>query len=212
MISGVIFDLDGVLADTNSMWVQLYRDISHKVGISGELSYEKITKNFGEKYEIVLEELIGRENMTVGLSLLENRIHSKSWINDLKPVPAAIPVLGELKKRRIRMAVVSGNNKDVLLSCLRILGMTAYFQTTVAADEVTRAKPDPEAILKAISILNLQKSGVIYIGDAGNDVKAARAAGIRVATVLTGALDRKKAESLKPDWILNDVGELLTIL
>ena len=212
MINGIIFDLDGVLADTSSMWIGLYRNITHKVGISRTLSDDEITKNFGEKYELVLEGLVGKANMGRALPMLENKIYSEDWLNSLKPTPHSPEVLERLGKIGLKMAVVSGNKSDILHKILKSLGFENYFQTTVGADQVRKAKPDPESLLKAISVLNLKKSEVIFIGDATNDVKAARAAGIRVGVVLTGALKEKKAKELEPDWILPDLSKLLNIL
>jgi HAD superfamily hydrolase (TIGR01509 family) len=212
MIKGVIFDLDGVLADTNSMWVQLYRGIIHKLGISGNLSDDQITKNFGEKFQIVLEELVGKENLEEATKMLEKRINSEDWVNNIKPTPHALEVLEHLREHKFKLGVVSGNRAKILKRSLRILGMAKYFQTTVGADEVKKAKPSPEALLKALSELNLSKSEVIYLGDHQNDVKSAISAGIKVAVVLTGALNHKKARELEPDWIIPDLSRLLKIL
>ncbi len=212
MIKGVIFDLDGVLEDSNKSWISLYRDISHKVGISGKLSDDEITKDFGEKYEVVLEGLVGKEKLSQALQMLRHTLESDAWTRDIKLTPHSLKVLDNLEKRGTRLAVVSGNTSKILERAIKTLGIGNYFHSIVSSDDVGKAKPDPEGILKALSSLGIPKSEAVYVGDAANDVMAARRAGVRVAVVLTGALNRGKAEEIRPDWILQDLQGLLKIV
>jgi len=155
---------------------------------------------------------VGKDKLSKAMRLLQEAINSKDWVRNIKPTPYSVEVLEALKKKGIKLAVFSGNSSEVLEKSLKALKIRQYFHAVVSADDVKKMKPDPEGLLKALSSLNLQKSEAIYVGDALNDVKSAKAAGVKVAVVLTGALNRKKAEVVKPDWIIEDLGGFLEIL
>ena len=212
MIKGVVFDMDGVLVDSNRSWVELYKKVASQVGVSKNFSYDEITQNFGEKNEIVLEGLVGKDRLAQAVSILEATITSDEWIESLRATSNSLAVLDHLRQRGLKLALVSGNEERVVRRILTRLGMLSYFEILVCGDEVEHAKPDPEGLLKAIAGLGLSTSEVVYIGDASNDVKAARAAGVPVLVVLTGALNRRKAEALKPNGLMPDLRGLLALI
>jgi HAD superfamily hydrolase (TIGR01549 family) len=212
MIKGIVFGMDGVLASTNRSWINLYRKIAQQAGVARPLSDEEVTKDFGERYEAVMGGIVGTKLLPKAMELFWEYMHSGVWMKEIKQTPYCRQALDELKKRELKLGVVSGNTAPVLEKMLDELGIKPYFQTLVSADDVARAKPDPESLKKALQKMQIKNTEAIYVGDAANDVKCARAAGVRTAVVLTGALDKQHAGDVRPDWIFEDLRGLVDIL
>lgn len=212
MIKGIIFDCDGVVCDTNKIWVAAYRKTARMVGIKKSLSDKFITRKFGDTYWNVLQSVVGDEKIKQAYPLLMDYINSDIWLENLKPLPHTEEVFSELRSMGIKLAVASGNTNKILQRTVGKVGMTKYFDALVSADEVENAKPAPDLLLKAASKLGISPRDLIYVGDAPNDVRAAKSAGMRVVVALTGALEPGPARSLHPDWVINDLSELILIV
>ena len=212
MIKGVIFDCDGVLCDTHTIWVAAYRKVARMVGVKRYLSEKFITRGFGDTYWNVLQSIVGEHKIKKAYPLLMNYINSDEWLEKLKTLPYTEQILTKFKSKGLKLAVASGNTHKVLQRTVGKVGITKYFDALVSASEVEKSKPAPDILIKAARKLSIPSEHLIYVGDAANDVRAAKSAGIRVASMLTGALDRNLAESLSPNWILNDLSELLPIV
>lgn len=204
--------MDGVLASTNKGWMSLYRKIAKQVGVVRDLSDEEVTRDFGDRYEVGIERIVGKDSLPKAMELFWDHLNSTDWTKGIKQAPYCRDVLDELKRRELKLAVVSGNTAPVLNKMLDALGIRSYFHAVVSADDVAKAKPDPESLTKALKRVQAKNTEAIYVGDAANDVRCARAAGVRVAVVLTGALDKQHAGNVRPDWVFEDLRGLLDII
>jgi pyrophosphatase PpaX len=90
------------------------------------------------------------------------------------------PVLAELERRRVRLAVVSSRRLAPLEWGLGVCGLRRHFETVVGLDCVAQPKPDPEGLLLAARRLGVHASRAVYIGDREVDVDAGRHAGMTV--------------------------------
>lgn len=85
--------------------------------------------------------------------------------------------MAELKKRKLKIGLISNNNRKIILSTLHQLKIRGYFDIIMTMDEVKRRKPHPEMVIKACKMLEISPREAIVVGDTQNDMLAGKRAG-----------------------------------
>jgi HAD superfamily hydrolase (TIGR01509 family) len=206
MIKGIIFDMDGVIVDSNQFhydnWNTHFKkhfnitiakeDFASRLGESAK----DFTKYFVDKYEINedYKEVLGEI-----LSYYEK--NSKK----LKLKEGIIEALPKLKKK-YKIALATGANKEWAMQVVTSLGIVDYFDYIIAGNEVKKAKPEPEIFLRAAEMIKLRPEECVVIEDAAFGILAAKRAGmycISIPDELTKLQDHSLA-----DIKLNSIKEL----
>ena len=158
--------------------------------------------------------------------LLIDRIHTRFidrmiafYRNDvgLAPFPHAERVFTEIKRKGIKIALNTGFTRsitDTILHRLRWDSRNTLIDRVICSDEVTNGRPFPDMIEVLIDDLGISSpSRVLKVGDTEVDVEEGRNAACgKVVSVTTGAYTRQQLESYSPDYIIDDLEELLSIL
>jgi HAD superfamily hydrolase (TIGR01509 family) len=181
MITAIIFDMDGVLVDSEPFHMQIERrqfelnglsvpEQEHLsfMGTASELMWRKIR----EKYHTALTEQ----------ELLEqNRAESIRFFSELEhiPVMAGLPeLLEKLRSKNYPMAVASSSFPEVIELLLRKSNLRNYFQVVVSGEEAGKSKPAPDIFLLAAQKLGVSSGQCLVVEDSRNGIKAARSAGM----------------------------------
>lgn len=184
MIKAVIFDMDGLLVDSEATWStadreflahygKTYRPIdkSRFMG-SGVREFIKFIK---KKFAIDgNEEKLLSERMGIFQRLVNK---------NLKLMPGAKNLLKELSKNGYPLAMATGNTRQMMDLMTENLKIRKYFNVTVSNDEVPHGKPAPDIFLEAARRLGVKPSQCVVLEDAVNGVLAAKAAGMRAIAV-----------------------------
>jgi len=117
-----------------------------------------------------------------------------------------------LKERGYKIAIVTTKLSDVVDMGLRLTKLDEFFDVIVALDHVTRAKPDPEPVLMALEKLGSTPEEAIMVGDNSHDILAGKNAGTKTAGVAWTLKGREFLASLQPDYLLDNMRDLLSIL
>ncbi len=169
----VIWDLDGTLVDSRAYHWRAWRETLAALGYS--LTYEQFLATFGWRNEEILRQLLGPD-------LPEEAV---ARIAGLTLLPGARVWLERLHRAGWRQALATSAPRQNVETILAVLGISAYFQATVCAEDVQRGKPDPEIFLRAAARLGVPPARCVVVEDAPAGVEAARRAGMRVVGVLT---------------------------
>ncbi|RLI95441.1 MAG: hypothetical protein DRO90_00345 [Candidatus Altiarchaeales archaeon] len=212
----IIFDLDGVLVISNNVHIEVIRRVLRHVGINKNIRDEEITCHFGKAYGDVLRAIMGKDYSEEKLEEASNYqyklLNSEWFLKKIEKIPGLREFLLRLRKRNIKIAIATGNDRRFTERMLRFLNISDLFDFVATIDDVSESKPSPEMIQKIINALDIRKEEVLFVGDSRNDVLAARNSGVRCAVVLTGILTRADAEKLKPDFIIDNVLEVERIM
>lgn len=177
----VLFDFDGVIADTEpSNCAYLERALYH-YGIS-LTDAEKISL-LGKNNPPCLEQFLHRASPPVPLDVFHT--YRKSLGNTyengaLAPMPGLLSVLEELRQRNIKIALVSSTNHHLIKIGLRRLGLDSYFDVVICGDMVHNRKPSPEPYQMAFHLLGAQPQDCLILEDSLPGVQAGKAAGALV--------------------------------
>jgi HAD superfamily hydrolase (TIGR01509 family) len=208
-ISAVVFDMDGVLVDTEHLWDEVR---------------EELTTEWGGRYTPEAQEaMMGMSSLewsrylheTVGLREAPERINQEvvrrmlaRYDVELPVIPGAIEAVRRLDGAGYRLAVASSSNRELIDAVLRRLELAALFEVTVSSEEVERGKPAPDVYLEAARRLEVEPAECVAIEDSASGIRAARAAGMRVIAYPNRHYPPPAEVLASADVVLDSLGEL----
>jgi len=204
LFHGFIFDIDGTLTSTNQLIFDSFNFIAKKY-LDKTFSDEEIIGLFGPTEGQIIKKLFGENHKEVSEDYYKfySDNHSMADI-----YPGLKEILVELKNSNYPIGIFTGKGRNSSMITLTKLGIDKYFDLIVTGDDVENSKPSPEGILKFVDKFNLEKQKVLMIGDSVSDVKAAREAGVKIASVLWDSYGEEEVKTLQSDYYFHSVGEL----
>jgi len=176
----VVFDNDGLLLDTESVWTRAERDLFERrglaftpadklelVGTSAELAARILERRLGEPGRVLIDEL--------------NELVIAELEHGVEAMVGARELLHELTRRGMPIGLVSNSPLRFVQRSLQIVGFADRFDVVLSAHEVAAPKPSPDAYLEACRRLGVAAGpSVVALEDSPTGVAAARAAGLTV--------------------------------
>ena len=209
---GVLFDLDGTLADTVELILKSYR-YTMRTHLGAAPPDERWLSTMGtplrDQLRAFARDAAEAEAMLETYTTFQRRVHDQM----VKPFPGACEALAELRSLGSRIAVVTSKREEVARRTLSVCGLDSHVEALVCAEHVQRGKPDPEAVHLALASLGLagKAADVLFVGDSPFDLRAGRAAGTRTAAVCWGACTRDTLIAERPDYVLERWEELFEL-
>jgi HAD superfamily hydrolase (TIGR01509 family) len=181
----VIFDNDGLLLDTESVWTRAERDLFERRGLDFTPAHKR--ELVGTSAEIaggVLERRLGEPGRAAELIEELNELVVAELEHGVEAMVGARELLVELRRRGTPIGLVSNSPLIFVRRSLEIVGFTDHFDVVLSAHEVAAPKPAPDPYLEACRRLNVEAGPtVIALEDSPTGVAAARAAGLTVIGV-----------------------------
>ncbi len=205
-LRAVVFDFDGVLADSNPLHFRAFRALCEAEGFAG--GEEVLHASFGLHNRDIMPRLAGRalsDEESARLADRKESLYRALALEHLRPVDGAVALVEHLASRGVALAVgSSGPGVNVALG-LRVLGLAGHFPVVVSGDDAPRAKPHPDIFLRCARDLGVEPSACVVVEDAPAGVQAARAAGMRVLAVTTSCGAEKLSAADRVVASLRDV-------
>ncbi|WP_028263884.1 HAD family hydrolase [Atopobium fossor] len=193
MIQAALFDQDGLLFDTEKLWQQAWKPaladfgLTQKEGLAqdccgtaGEQSYTVIRRYYGN--EVPAQQI--RDRLSYHARIL-------IW-NNVSKKPGADELLEYLRQQGVLCAVATSSDRELTHHNLEATGLSRYFDAVITADQVTKAKPDPEIFLTAAAHVGAQPAQTLVLEDSFSGVRAGVAGGF--ITVMVPDLSEPTAE------------------
>lgn len=205
---GIIFDVDGTLASTNDLIFASFNYITKKY-MNKTLTNEEIISLFGPTEDGILKNWFQEKYPAVSKDYHEY-YRDKHHMADL--YPGIKDLLKFIKSKDVLLSIYTGKGREAALITLEVLEIIEYFDMIVAGDDVKEHKPSPEGIEIFINKFNLDKKKVLMVGDSPGDIKAARSAGVKIASVLWDSYAKDKVLLMNSDYFFHSVDELKEFL
>jgi len=207
MIRAVLFDMDGVLVDSEELIYLAAKQMFEEHGIS--VTREDFKPFIGTGENSYLGNVAKRYGFPMDINRDKARtyeIYSQIAPKQLRLLPGVKSFINECRNRELKLAVATSADEIKMMVNLKATGLFAgIFDATVNGLEVIHKKPHPEIYLKAAEKLNSDASACLVVEDAVNGIEAARAAGAKCLAV-TGSFTA--TELAKADWIVNNLSEI----
>lgn len=183
-IQAAIFDLDGVLVDSEWVAFQAWRDyVEARGGRLDETLYPTMVGISAEETALVVMQHSG---------LTFDVAESVDWIwtqmglrlrRKIEPLPGAVDLVRGLKARQLPLAIASNGLTDYIANALTGLGLLEYFPVRASIDQVAEGKPAPDVYLRAAERLGIAPENCLAFEDSRVGVQAADSAGMRVIAI-----------------------------
>ena len=210
-IEGVVFDMDGVLVDTEHLWDEVREDLTTEWG--GRYTPEAQEAMMGMsslEWSRYLHETVGLREPPETINAEVVRRMLARYEVELPVVPGAIDAVRRLGHAGLRLAVASSSNRELIDAVLRRLELTPLFETTVSSEEVARGKPAPDVYLEAARRLDLPPARCAAIEDSASVIRAAHAAGMRVLAYLNRHYPPPAEALALADGVLESLDDLVS--
>jgi HAD superfamily hydrolase (TIGR01509 family) len=182
-LQAVLFDMDGLLVDTEPVWYEIESEVMARLGGSWEPADQAVL--VGGSLERTLDYLLGKAKRPVPRERLAR------WMLDgmitrlaasvVTLRPGAGELLAEVQAAGLPHALVTSSEREIMDAVIRATGVR--FEVTVCAADVTRIKPDPEPYLLAAKLLGVEPARCMVLEDSPNGAASAEAAGCQVIVV-----------------------------
>jgi beta-phosphoglucomutase len=184
MVKAVLFDLDGVLVDSEDISTEASNRVLGEYGIVQTPQEKKLV--FGRRtidnYRAAIEAR-GLDVNPAELVSKKNKLFAQMIKGRLKPLPGAEELIGSLKKAGVWVAVVSSSPLERVNISLEEVGLLMEFDFIVSGDCCVEGKPHPEPFLLAAERFGAKPRECVVIEDAEAGIKAGKAAGMKVVAV-----------------------------
>ncbi len=183
-LEAVLWDLDGVIADTGPYHCRAWQDVFRKRGV--DFTREDFLRQFGQRNDTIIRSALGgslspEELDAIAVEKEEN--YRRRVARNIKPLPGAIELIRALRERGIKAAIASSAPLENIRLILRGLGIAGCFQAIAGGMEVTEGKPSPQIFLLAAGKLGAEPGNCVVIEDAVAGVAGAKRGGMKCVAV-----------------------------
>lgn len=208
-LHAIIFDLDGVLADSEPMWNDIDGALLKHYGVeySGEFKHEVLGKSFPLALAFYRERF-GLRTDIEEMALRRRDIAQTFYAEHIPVFAATTGVLQNLKTRGLPIGLATSSISELVLPFLERHNITQFFTQITTGEEVENGKPAPDIYLRAASKLEIAPEKCLVVEDALAGVQSGKSAGMKVAAIPDPRFMDVTLYPGKADFILNDLGEL----
>ena len=189
MIQAVIFDLDGLMVDSEPLHHRAFNLLLKRHGVDYQFETEEYGKCFvgiPVIYNVdYLKKRFGLRGNPLDI-IAEREEIFEGLIADPKNLivmPGLFPLLDEVRVRGLSSAVASGSPRNQVDTMLRGMGIVERFRAVVGGDDVAKTKPAPDVYLRAAKLLGIAPTSCVALEDSATGVTAAKAAGLTAIAV-----------------------------
>lgn len=182
MIKAVIFDMDGVLVESESKFDEEHERIANMFGV--ELSYEDKVSFRGQSSRNIWEMFLNKYGIDADIEKLlfiERKTMAERFANnEISPIPYAIELLCNVKKAGLLVGIATSNRAANVDAIIKINKIEKFVDAMSTSDSVKSSKPNPEIFIHCSKKLGVECEECVAVEDSHNGVLAAKRAGMKV--------------------------------
>ena len=211
-VAGVVFDMDGLLIDTEAVWRDVQLAEAQAQGL--DLPLEVVLSLIGKRWQVnrrILQDHFGRAFDVEAYIAAVSRRHAAACQAGVTLKTGVIELLDLLDALGLPRAIATSSDRQVVIDRLGPAGLLQRFGAVIANEDCANGKPHPEPYLNAARALNLEPADCLALEDSHSGVRSAHAAGMMTVMVpdLLPAIDEISALCVAVAATLHDVREAL---
>jgi HAD superfamily hydrolase (TIGR01509 family) len=206
--AAVIFDLDGVLVDSEAAWNDVRRALVEDSGGKWREDAQKVMMGMSSvEWSRYMREGLGVPMSSGAITAAVVERLERRYRERLPLIPGAREAVTSLASRW-PLAIASSANRSTIALVLRLADLTDCFQAAVSSEEVPHGKPMPDVYLEAARRLSCEPVGCVAVEDSANGLRAAAAAGMSAIAIPNRAFPPEDEALAKADVILASIDAL----
>ena len=198
MIKAVIFDMDGLMFDSEKATYECYVEVLEKLGLSMSEEFYKtlLGKTLKTCYQLMYTEYGKDFPMDQVLTDVHELLNQNFHKDGVPKKKGLMELLTYLKENNYLTIVATSSGRKRVDDILSLANVTHYFNNSICGDEVTNGKPNPEVFLRACEKLGVQANEAIVLEDSEAGIQAAHNANIPVICIPDMKYPTSEFESL----------------
>lgn len=205
----VCFDLDGVIIHSSEVQRYAFSESYHQA--TGKTVREEMIQDFFSHSGDSLANIFKQMGLPSEMVTLYRKVSIERQ-DEIQLHQGMKELLEELRNQNISCALCTGKDRERTIMILKNLRIYEYFDEVICSDDVLRPKPDPESLKVLMKKRKVPKEDMIMIGDAENDIKCAKNAGVVSIGVTWGDVSREQILQAHPDFVADRMSELKTAI
>jgi HAD superfamily hydrolase (TIGR01509 family) len=207
-IEAVVFDLDGVLVDSEHVWDAARKELAAEQGRPWpEQASRDMMGMSSIEWSRYMHDVVGLPEPPEEISAKVVRRLEEIYRRELPLIDGAVEAVERLAERW-PLGLASSSNRELIDLVLELSGLARYFVATVSSEEVPRGKPAPDVYLEATRRLGVAPARCIAIEDSENGIRSAKAAGMRVLAIPNPRYPPTEEALALADEVLRSIDEL----
>lgn len=208
MIDAVVFDLDGVIVDSEHVWDDVRQELAEERGgrWHAEASRDMMGMSSVE-WSRYMHDVIGLPEEPAEINAEVVRRLEAIYREELPLISGAVEAVHGLAARW-PLGLASSSNRELIDFVLEVSGLAPLFRATVSSEEVPRGKPAPDVYLEAARRLGVPGGRCAAVEDSENGIRSAKAAGMRVLAIPNPQFPPAEEALAAADAVLASVAEL----
>ncbi|WP_100405421.1 pyrophosphatase PpaX [Bacillus solitudinis] len=208
-IDTILFDLDGTLINTNDLIIASFLHTLEEY-YPGKYTRERVIDFIGPPLTTTFESMDkSRAEEMIQTYRTHNHLNHDLLVKEYEGVYETIE---ELHKQGFKLGIVTTKIRKTAKMGLELTNLAQFFDVIVGFDDVEKVKPDPEPLEKALKALGSTKETAMMVGDTPHDILAGKNTGVPTAVVGWSIKGREVVKLYEPDFILDSMKDLLTIV
>lgn len=208
MIGAVVFDLDGVIVDSEQVWDTAREALARERGGRWhERAQQDMMGMSSVEWSRYMHDVIGLEDPPEEISAEVVRRLEAIYRKELPLIDGAAEAVARLAERW-PLGVASSSNRPIIDLVLDLSGLDRCFRATVSSEEVPRGKPSPDVYIEAARRLGSDPEETAAIEDSRNGILSAKAAGMRVIAIPNERFPPGEEALAEADVVLGSISEL----
>jgi HAD superfamily hydrolase (TIGR01509 family) len=208
VIDAVVFDLDGVLIDSEHVWDEARRDLAREHGRPWpETATRDMMGMSSHEWSRYMHDVVGVPDPPEQISREVVRRLEELYRRELPLVDGAVEAVQGLAGRW-PLGLASSSNRELIDLVLELSGLAGHFRATVSSEEVRRGKPEPDVYLEAARRLDVSPQRCAAVEDSDAGIRSARAAGMRVLAIPNPRYPPRDEALDLADLVLRSLAEL----
>jgi HAD superfamily hydrolase (TIGR01509 family) len=208
VIEAVVFDLDGVILDSEELWDEVREGLARERGGRWhEGAQADMMGMSSREWSVYMHERIGLPEPPEEINAEVVRRMLERYRRELPLIPGAVEAVERLAARW-PLGLASSSNRELIDAALEAAGIARYFRVTVSSEEVERGKPAPDVYLEAARRLGVAPERCAAIEDSQNGIRSAKAAGMRVIAIPNRRFPPGEEALADADVLVDSIAEL----
>lgn len=208
MIEAVVFDLDGVLLQTEELWDEVRETLAREHGARYDEAAQRAMMGMSSlEWSRYMHEELGVPEPPEAISALVVRELEARYRRRLPLISGAVEAVERLAERW-PLGLASSSNRELIDTALELSGLDRLLRATVSSEEVARGKPSPDVYLEAARRLGVAPARCAAVEDSHSGISSARAAGMRVVAIPNASYPPGEEALAEADVVLASLREL----